>query len=201
MSARCSRYFDVFRRHAEKHAQQATSSCQPRLTQTVSPWLILALLRQHTVGDAICDMSNCGVRVTVAAAVRNSRGGTKTASAAAVQVGVCVEMVLIILPGCIKEQIVDAPVLQIQEGVAEQIVDFTVPSIKEVMVEVSRSGAHSRAHRGAKVSRARSRRPSREVFQALFTERIHGHIVEQTVAFCGECGISALAERSHLGAH
>ena len=107
------------------------------------------LLRQHTVGDAAGGHEQLRVRVTVVGAVRNSRGGTKTASAAAVQVGACVEMVLIILQGCIKEQVVDAPVLQIQEGVAEQIVDFTVPSIKEVMVEVSVSGAHPRAHRGA----------------------------------------------------
>ena len=158
-SARCSRYVDVFRRHAEKHAQQATSSCQPRLTQTVSPWLILALLRQHSVGgDAAGGHEQLRVRVTVVGAVRNSRGGTKTAIAAAVHVGACVEMVLINPEECIKEQIVDAPVLQFQEGGAEQIVDFTVPSIKEGLVEVSASGADPRAHRGAKgrISRARS---------------------------------------------
>ena len=139
------------------------------------------------------------MRVTVVGAVRDNRESTRTAIDAAVPVGGCVEMVLNNHQGCIKEQIVDAPVLQFQEGVAEQIVDFTVPSIKVV----SALGAHPRTHRGAKgrISRPRSRGQSGEVFQALFQERVHEHIVEQTVDFKGECGVSALSERAALGAH
>ena len=36
----------------------------------------------------------------------------------------------------VVEQIVDVPVLECQEGNAEQIVDFTVPTIKDELVEV-----------------------------------------------------------------
>ena len=52
----------------------------------------------------------------------------------------------------VVEHIVDVPVLQFQEGVAEQIVDFTAASINEEVVEVIQplpQGEHRGAHRGA----------------------------------------------------
>ena len=36
----------------------------------------------------------------------------------------------------VVEQIVDVPVLEIQEGIAEQIVDFAVPAIKKELAGV-----------------------------------------------------------------
>ena len=84
----------------------------------------------------------------------------------------------------VVEQIVDVPVLQGQEGIAEQIVDFAVPPIKEELAEASASGAHPRAHRGVDSdtpSCHRSQRKVAVVCQGLRQERIHEHIVEWTV--------------------
>ena len=76
--------------------------------------------------------------MAVAAAVRRSRDRTRTAVDAAVRVEGCVEVQIIseehivdsipqVVTGTVVEQIVDVPALQLQEGLAEEIVDSTVP--------------------------------------------------------------------------
>ena len=108
--------------------------------------------------------------MAVAAAVRR-RDRTRTAVDASVRVGVCVEVQIIseehiadpmpqVVTGTVVEQIVDVPALQLQEGLAEEIVDSTVPLIKEEIVEVIQplpqdytqgrlAVAYQRAHREA----------------------------------------------------
>ena len=65
-----------------------------------------------------------------------------------------------VVTGTVVEQIVDVPALQLQEGLAEEIVDSTVPLIKEEIVEVIQplpqdctqgrlAVAYQRAHRWA----------------------------------------------------
>ena len=106
------------------------------------------------------------LRMAVAAPVRHRRDRTRTAIHATVQVAGCVEQNVNVPVSQSVEQVVDdsmpqvvidtvveqidvVSVLEFQEGVAEQIVDFAVPPIKEELAETSLSGAHPRAHGGA----------------------------------------------------
>ena len=144
--------------------------------------------------DATGAMSNClcAWPWQLLFAVHHSRDRSRTAIDAAVHVGGCVGQNVDVpvfqsaeqIVDDPKEHVVDVPVLEFHEGVAEQIEDFTVPAIKEELAEAAASGALPRARLGGDsvTPVPQIKENIAVVWQALLQEDFHEDIVEQTDA-------------------
>ena len=86
-----------------------------------------------------------------------------------------------VVTGTVVEQTVDVPALQLQEGLAEEIVDSTVPLIKEEIVEVIQPLINEHIVRQTEASLLPP--IDATIVEVLRPqEHIHEHTVEQTQA-------------------
>ena len=88
-----------------------------------------------------------------------------------------------VVTGTVVEQIVDVPALQLQEGLAEEIVDSTVPLIKEEIVEVIQPLIALNEHIVRQTEASLLPPIDATIVEVLRPqEHIHEHNVEQTQA-------------------